>query len=90
VTNDSHLPPGRGLTVTDVAKLYRVSPDKVRSWIKRGELIAINTAAIQSAKPRFVVRPEALQQFEVSRQTTAPSKLTRRRKKTDSVDYYPD
>ena len=31
--------PARGYTVADVAARYRVSPDKVRGWINRGELI---------------------------------------------------
>src|SRR5689334_7248369 len=36
---------GAGLTVADVAARLRVSPDKVRKWIERGELVGINTAA---------------------------------------------
>ena len=49
-----------GLTVLDVAQRYRVSPDKVRTWIKRGELAAINTAAKICGKPRWVITPDAL------------------------------
>ncbi len=35
-----------GLTVRDVACRYRVGEDKVRGWIARGELRAINTAKV--------------------------------------------
>jgi transposase len=42
----------RGLTVADVAARYRVGEDKVRLWIRRGELAAINTAATLCGKPR--------------------------------------
>jgi excisionase family DNA binding protein len=34
--------PGRGLTVREVARRYRVCKDKVLGWIRRGELIAVN------------------------------------------------
>ena len=40
-----------GLTVADVARRYRVSPDKVRGWIARGELIAINSPPRSAAVP---------------------------------------
>ena len=33
-----------GLTTRDVARRYRVGQDKVRKWIARGELVAVNTA----------------------------------------------
>jgi hypothetical protein len=37
--------PGAGLTVREFALRYRVGEDKVRGWITRGEVTAINTAA---------------------------------------------
>jgi hypothetical protein len=84
--------PARGFTVCDVAKRYRVSPDKVRTWIRSGELFAINTAASLCGKPRFVITPEALERFERSRQTfTAPPPKVKRQKKPPGwVDFFPD
>jgi transposase len=80
-----------GLTVADVARRYRVSPDKVRQWIKRGELSAINAATALCGKPRWVVPPESLVQFERRRRSEQPAPHTRRRRKrTGEVDYYPD
>src|SRR5262245_52636839 len=82
--------PPRGLTVRDLAGRYRVSADKIRSWIKRGELVAINTAP-PLAKPRWVIMPEALERFERSRQTEpVPKPAARRRRQQDLVDYYAD
>jgi len=80
----------RGLTVRDVARLYRVGEDKVRGWIRRGELAALNTADVRCARPRYVVTPEALERFERSRSAAPPPKPPRRRKRTQLVDYYPD
>jgi hypothetical protein len=81
----------RGLTVRDVARRYRVSPKRVRAWIRRGELAALNTADVRSPKPRFVVTPEALERFERGRQAAAPPPKARRaRRATGLVDYFPD
>jgi transposase len=80
-----------GYTPREIAKRYRVSPDKVRGWIKRGELVAINTAPRLCGKPRWVITPEALARFEAGRQAIAPPKpMTRRRRQPAMVDYYPD
>jgi excisionase family DNA binding protein len=83
--------PARGLTVRDVAQLLRVSEDKVRNWIRNGELCALNTAAIRVGKPRFVILPDALQAFTAARAAAAPAapKPTRK-KRTCLVDYFPD
>ena len=80
----------RGLTVADVAKRYRVSPDKVRRWIVRGELAAINTAAVLCGKPRWVITADALVAFERRRASAPPPKPPRRRRRRDVIDYYPD
>jgi hypothetical protein len=81
--------PACGLTVADVAARYRVGADKVRLWIARGELSAINTAAALCGRPRWVITPEALAAWERSRQAGPPPKPTRRRKRTAMVDFYP-
>jgi hypothetical protein len=79
-----------GLTVADVAKRYRVGQEKVRRWIARGELAAINTAAALCGKPRWVITPDALVAFERRRAGGPLPKPPRRRKRTDFVDYFPD
>lgn len=79
-----------GLTVADFAQRYRVGPDKVRGWIARGELQAINTASVLCGKPRWVITPESLAAFERRRQGGEPAKATpkRRRRQPDMVEYY--
>jgi hypothetical protein len=78
-----------GWTVSDVARRYRVGEDKVRGWIRKGELRAINTAAILCAKPRWVVTAEALAEFEKRRSSEPPAKPPARRLPRSQVDYYP-
>jgi transposase len=79
-----------GLTVSDVARRYRVGEDKVRRWIARGELSAINTAMALCCRPRWVVTAEALAAFERRRAGGPEPKPPRRRRRTAEVDYYPD
>jgi hypothetical protein len=79
----------RGLTVREVARRYRVGEDKVRSWIRRGELQAINTATALCARPRFIVLPDALDHFEKLRAGALPPKSPHRRRRYAQVDYYP-
>lgn len=47
-----------GMTPREVARRYRVSPDKARAWIRKGELRAVNTATGLGGKPRWVVLPQ--------------------------------
>jgi transposase len=78
-----------GLTVRDVARRYRVSPDKVRGWITRGELLAINTATSLCGRPRWIVNPDALAVFEKRRAGGPPPKPKRRARKAPMIDFYP-
>jgi hypothetical protein len=79
-----------GLTVADAARRYRVSPDKVRGWIARGELAAVNTATVICGKPRWVIMPEALAAFEAIRRGGPAPKPPRRMRRRHLIDYYPD
>ena len=80
----------RGFTVEDLAARFRVSPDKIRGWIKRGILRAINTADVACAKPRFVSTLEMVSEFEQSRSVSKPVKPVRRKRKTEAIDFFPD
>ena len=79
-----------GWTVRDVALRYRVSRDKVRSWIRRGELRAVNTATALCGRPRWVVSTDALAEFETLRAASPLTKPTTRRRRQTAIDYYPD
>lgn len=80
----------RGLTTADVARRYRVGEDRVRAWIKSGALRAINTSGAACAKPRFVILPEALAEFERTRAAAQPATLKRPKRRPVQTDYFPD
>lgn len=80
-----------GLTVREVARRYRVSEDKVRAWIRSGELRAINTAAVACGKSRWVIPPEALPEFERRRAAGPTHPAPRRRQRQQgAIDFYPN
>jgi hypothetical protein len=87
---DPPPPAAAGLTVRDLARRYRVSPDKIRAWINRGEITAINTADVLCDKPRWVILPDALAAFEKRRAGGPPAKPARRKKRSYNIDYFPD
>jgi transposase len=79
-----------GFTTRDVARRFRVGEDKVRSWIARGELKAVNTASVLCAKPRWVVTAESLAEFERQRTSGPPPRPPKRRRRETEIDYLPD
>jgi hypothetical protein len=84
-------PAPAGLTVEECAHRYRVGTDKVRGWIERGELRAINTATTLSGRPRWVIPPEAVAAFEAKRAGgPPPASPKRRQRRTAEIDYFPD
>lgn len=83
--------PARGYTPREVARVLRVSPDRVRAWILSGELGAINTAGRRCGKPRYVVLPQHLAEFARARSAGPTAKpAPRRRRPAGHIDYYPD
>lgn len=78
-----------GLTVREVAQRYRVGEDKVRCWIRHGELAAVNTASSLCGRPRFVVPVDALAEFERRRSPAKPPAPPRRKRRAVAVDYFP-
>ena len=81
-----------GLTVKQLAMRYRVSPDKIRNWIRRGELRALNVASRLCGRPRFVITADAHADFERGRHAATPDapKPRRQRRPANVIDFYPD
>jgi hypothetical protein len=79
----------RGLTIRDVAIRYKVGRDKVRAWVRSGQLAAVNVASVVSAKPRWIILPSALAAFE-GRRASGPAPGAPRRRKATGFDFFPD
>lgn len=80
----------RGYTPNELARLLRVSPERVRGWIRSGELPAIDTGAVRCGRPRYIILPHHLAEWERGRRVSPPPKPQRRRRRQVLVDYYPD
>lgn len=78
----------RSLTPPQFAKRYGRAVEKVIRWIESGELVAINVATTTSGRPRYVITPEAIEEFEKRRRVkAAPVKKTIRRKRATPAGY---
>jgi hypothetical protein len=76
-------------TVADLEKRWRIGGDKIRLFIRRGDLAAVNVATNAFGKPQWRIPPEAVEKFEAMRSSVPTPKPTKR-KRTEGVDYYPD
>jgi excisionase family DNA binding protein len=73
-------------TVQDIQRIFGVTDHTVLSWIRTGELRAINVGRRPGAKkPRWRITQAALEAFELARTPTPPAPRARRRKRSDDV-----
>jgi transposase len=85
------VPRAETYTVAEVAARYRVRIATVATWIRAGELKAVNVSrSARSKKPRFRISNEALAAFEAARTPTAApvQKRARRPKRGGVVEFY--
>jgi hypothetical protein len=77
------------LTPPRLADKWGISPEKVLGWIRTGELRAINIAALQGGRPRYLIDEADLADFEKRREAkTSPPLQSRKRKQRDDVTEY--
>ena len=68
-------------TPPQLAREIGCDPETVISWIRRGELAAVNLASDQRGRPRYKIAPEAVETFLARRAVTPPAPPQRRRKR---------
>lgn len=75
------------LTPPELARLWGISPDKVLSWIRSGELRAINIATDRTARPRYVIDEKDIAAFEQRRANGSQpaQRLMRKRRSAPGV-----
>jgi len=76
------------MSVSDVAAHFGVDPAKVRVWIARGELRAINVATITGGRTRLRILQADLLAFEAARAAVPLPRIRTRRRKTDWTPTY--
>jgi hypothetical protein len=83
-------PAGRvGFSVADLCRRWKVGPDKIHGWIRRGELLAVNVATNLCGRPRWRITPESVESFERRRSSAPPPKPQWRRRRQEAIDYFP-
>ena len=76
------------LTTTEVAQLWGVSVGKIMTWIRNGELRAINVAQRLGGRPRYRIDVADLTDFENRRAYQPDVPVPRRpRKRRDDYVY---
>ena len=78
------------LTPPRVAERLGVSVGKILTWIRSGELAAVNLALRQSGRPRYAVDENDLAEFEQRRAVVPRTPMPRRRKKpaSDVIEFF--
>jgi hypothetical protein len=82
--------PPQGYSVADLCRRWKVGADKIRSFLRRGELVGINVASTLAGKPQWRITAESVAQFERRRTSVPPPKLPARRRRRAEIDYFPD
>src|SRR5262249_52146932 len=79
-----------GYTVADLSKRWRIGEDKVRIFLRKGELVGVNLATNLSGRPQWRITPESVEQFERRRSSAPPPRPPRRRTQPSVTDFSPD
>jgi excisionase family DNA binding protein len=74
------------LTPPEIAKELRVRESKVGSWIKSGQLTAVDVSERPGGRPRWRIRRDDLDDFLRRRQSQPPPpKPIRRRRRPEGI-----
>jgi hypothetical protein len=80
----------QGYSVADLCRRWKVGEDKIRAFLRRGELVGVNLATNLSGRPQWRITRESVELFERRRSSTPPAKQPRRQRRQLQTDYYPD
>lgn len=74
----------RMLTPPEVARLWRIRHGKVLTWIRSGELRAINVTTKPDGRPKYRIDPDDLKAFADRRVAVTSPRIPRRRKRVQA------
>jgi hypothetical protein len=77
------------ITPPQMAREYGVEPAKIISWIKSGELRAIDASEHRNERPRYLIDRADIAEFEAARAVCPASRVSRiRRRSTSGVTEF--
>jgi hypothetical protein len=79
-----------GYSVADLCQRWKVGADKIRAFLRRGELIGVNIATNLAARPQWRITAESVERFERRRSSAPPPTPPTRRRRQQIIDYFPD
>ena len=76
--------------VSGLAEYWRVSRDKVLTFIHSGQLHAINLATKPNGRPRYRIPLSAIEEFEMIRavQRQPPSRRSKRHRDPEIIEFF--
>ena len=78
----SCLPDGRTkLTPPQLGRLWGLAPEKILTWIRNGELAALNVATTLGGRPRWLIDVDEIARFE-ARRHSQPKRVPQPRRRS--------
>ena len=74
------------ITPPQLAVAWGISLEKVLSWIRNGELPAIDASTSQNQRPRYLIDLDDLAAFERRRATTPPPVKSKQKRRSPEDD----
>ncbi|MEI8373761.1 MAG: hypothetical protein WCJ35_13115 [Planctomycetota bacterium] len=74
----------RDFTPPELARVKGIESEKILTWIRNGELRAVNYATRPTGRPRWRIKAEDWLAFEESRTSKPPVKAIRKTRKSSS------
>jgi excisionase family DNA binding protein len=74
--------------IKDLCERFAVGEHTVLTWIRRGELKAINVGRKPGGRPKWRVTEEALAAFEQLRTPTPTPPRKRRKRPAEVIEFY--
>ncbi|MFZ1934333.1 MAG: DNA-binding protein [Thermoguttaceae bacterium] len=71
------------LTPPELARQWGIDVAKVLTWIRSGELRAVNLATRRDSRPRYAIDVADIALFEAARAVQPPTPRVRRRQRVD-------
>ncbi len=75
------------ISAAALARKLGVHPTKVLTWIKSGQLKAVDLAESPGGRPRWKIMPGELDRFLAARESQPPTPRRRRRRQTEQRYY---